>query len=1209
MKIQLRRLTGMVALVASVATAVRADYPSTVTSLGPVAYWRLGETVQPPPADVASNIGSLGDSAVGYYLGTAVHPSTPGALAGTTESGATYDATANCQTLVPFIPAMHPAAPFTVEAWLNPGVALEGGALTCAISAGAFGDPRSGWLIYQSATGWNLRMYNRNGLATSVNITGGGAPSPGTWYHVVATYDGAMAKLFVNGAKAAEVAQTSYVPGQSGGFAIGARADGAFWWNGSADEVALYPTALSDADIAAHYANGTSATPTTPYQNLVTAKNPLAYYRLNEGAYTPPTTLPVAVNSGSAGSAFDGSYNPGMRAGSDGPKPPSQSGFPAANVGGGFNGSAGFVGTPLTMNDLTEFTVVGWIRRGAIKSGRGGYFGQNDLFEFGDADNGANIELWTSARGQIKAPFPFADDQWGFFAVTGNENSLVVYANGVEIGRLTGPITSYGTSAFFFNIGGGGIFNTGGDFFRGNIDEVAVFTTALTAAQVQSLYSSAETAPSITRRPTAPARTLMAGNTLAMSVAAVGNSPLTYTWTRNGTPIGGQTSATLSYPGLTLGDAGAYSVVISNPYGSTTSAPVNITVVAPDATAPVAQYAAGMDTLDKVKIWFSESLDPVSAANPANYNIPGLAITAAALSAPAGMPGDNFVILTTAKQTPGTTYAVTITGVKDQVIPSSTVASTTLAFSSWALLEGSIRFEHYNNIPGAADSGITAGLSDPRYIAGTPTTLGALTGRFDTRTVFPTDVNDNYMAKMSGFITPTETGDYYFFVASDDASRVYLSNNDVMPDPATATPIAYELGCCGNFFEPDSGDTATTATPIRLNAGQKYAVLVFLKEGGGGDWLRLAWRNANDATPATELQPIPGQFLSTYVDPNVDVAFTTQPSNQTAVLPGVATSFVNKSFTTDDGGFTVVNTDPAPPGPFFYDGGSGVWSADGAVDGCGGPYNSQLNSPEYTVPVTQSVSLSVQHRYSFEGDRWDGGQIRISKNGGGYTNVPAENFTANGYATGTIQGSGILNGQRAFNADSPGYTDGTFITTTAILGNFTTGDKISVQFLGGWDDCSTGKTPSWVIKDIKLSYSSAPQNVTFSAAATVKRQGNSVPFTYQWQRNDGAGYVDIAGATGASYSFFPTVAADLAATFRVVVGVPGKYVPSDEVRVVPPRPTLSVGANGANVVVTYTGTLQSATSITGPFSNVSGAASPYVAPASGSGNLYFRSVE
>lgn len=1198
----------MVALLASVATTVRADYPSTVTSLGPVAYWRLGETVQPPPADVAFNIGSLGDSAVGYYLGTAIHPSS-GALAGTTESGATYDATANSQTLVPYIPEMHPAAPFTVEAWLNPGAALEGGTLTCAISAGQFGDPRSGWLIYQSATGWNLRMYNRNGLATSVNITGGGAPSPGTWYHVVATYDGAMAKLFVNGTKAAEVAQTSYVPGQSGGFAIGARADGAFWWNGSADEVALYPSALSDADIAAHYANGTSATPTVTYQSLVTAKNPLAYYRLNEGAYTPPTTLPVAVNSGSAGSAFDGSYNPGMRAGVAGPQAPLQGGFAAGNVGGGFNGSAGFVGTPLALNDLTEFSVVGWIRRGAIKSGRGGYFGQNDLFEFGDADGGANIELWTSARGQIKAPYPFPDNQWGFFAITGNENNLIVYANGVEIGRLTGPITSYGTSAFLFNIGGGGIFNTAGDYFRGNIDEVAVFTTALTPAQVQSLYFSAETAPAISKQPTAPARTLYAGNTLAMNVVAGGAPPLSYAWTKNGTPIGGQTTAALSVAGLALGDPAAYAVVVSNPYGSVTSTPVNITVVAPDAVAPVAQYAAGMDTLDKVKVWFSEPLDPVSAQNPANYSIPGLAVTAATLSSPAGTPGDNIVILTTAKQTQGQTFALTITGVKDQTDPSYTVASTTLAFSSWALLQGSIRFEHYDNIPSAADAGITAGLSDPRYIAGTPTTLGALTGRFDTRTVFPTDVNENYMAKMSGFITPTETGDYYFFVASDDASRVYLSNNDVMPNPATDTPIAYELGCCGSFFEPDSGDTATTATPIRLNAGQKYAILVFLKEGGGGDWLRLAWRNANDSTPAADLQPIPGQFLSTYVDPNVDVAFTTQPKNQTAVLPGVATSFVNKSFATDDGGFTVVNTDPAPPGPFFYDGGSGVWYADGAVDGCGGPYNSQLSSPEYTVPVTQSVSLSVQHRYSFEGDRWDGGQIRISINGGGYTNVPAENFTANGYATGTIQGSGILNGQRAFNADSPGYTDGAFITTTAILGNFTTGDKISVQFLGGWDDCSTGKTPSWVIKDIKLSYSSAPQNVTFTSAATVKRQGNGVPFTYQWQRNDGAGYVDIAGATGASYSFFPTVAADLAATFRVVVGVPGKYVPSDEVRVTPPRPEVTVSANGANVVVSFTGKLQSSTSISGPFSDVSGATSPYVAPASGSGNLYFRSVQ
>lgn len=1198
----------MAALLVGVATTALGDFPATVNSFNPVAYWRLNETVQPPAGDAAFNLGTLGAAANGFYLGAALHPSS-GALAGSTDTGAYYDKTAGTYTFVPYLPAMHPAAPFTVEAWLSPGESLAAGTLTCALSSGQFADPRTGWLIYQSDTGWNLRMYNRNGLATSVNITGGGAPSPGAWYHVVATYDGAVAKLYVNGAKVNEAAQTSYVPGASGGFAIGARADGAFWWNGSADEVAVYPAALSDGDILQHYNNGTSAGPTTPYQSLVLAKSPLVYYRLGEGTYTPPATLPVAVNSGSSGAAADGSYNPGMQAAAPGPQPPAQSGFPAGNVGGAFNGASGFVGTPVAMNDLTDFTMLGWVKRGAVKSGRGGYFGQNDLLEFGDADGGANIELWVNARGgNIKAAYPFPDDEWGFFVITGTPNATVLYANGIELGRLTGPIESYGSSGFFFNIGGGGIFNTTGDFFRGNIDEVAILPAALTAAQVQTLYYSANVAPKISKAPAAPARTLYAGSTLAMSVTAGGTPPLSYVWTKNGSPISGQTAANLSLGGLTLEDTAAYAVIVTNPYGSVTSNPVNITVTAPDSSVPVAQYAAGQVSFDKVRVWFSEPLDPVSAQNPANYQIPGLTVTAATLASPAGTVGDNIVDLTTSKQTVGQAYVLTVSGVKDQVNPASTVAPTTLAFNAWALAPGMLRFEHYDNLPSAADSAITAALSDPRVIAGTPTTLGAITQRFDTRTVFPDDSHENYMARISGFIEPKTTGDYFFFVASDDASRVYLSSNETPPNPVTDTPIAYELGCCGGFFEPDSGDTATTPSPIRLEAGKKYAILVFLKEGGGGDWLRLAWREANDPTPAASLAPISAEFFSTYVDPNVDVAFTTQPSNQSAVLPSTAINFVNQSFASGDGGFTVVDTDPAPPGPFIYDAGNGAWVADGAVDGCGGPYNSQLSSPQYTVPVSQAVRISVSHRYSFEGDRWDGGQIRISVNGGGYTNVPAENFLANGYALGTIQGSGILNGQRAFNADSPGYEAGEFITTTALLGTFNANDKISIQFLGGWDDCSTGKTPSWVIKNFQLSYSSAPQQVTFTSVASVTRQGSSVPFTYQWQRNDGAGYVDIAGATSASYSFFPTVAADLAATFRVLVGVPGKYVSSNEVRVAPPRPEVSVGANGANVVVTFTGTLQSASTIDGTFQNVAGATSPYVVPA-GTGNLFFRSVQ
>jgi hypothetical protein len=56
------------------------------------------------------------------------------------------------------------------------------------------------------------------------------------------------------------------------------------------------------------------------------------------------------------------------------------------------------------------------------------------------------------------------------------------------------------------------------------------------------------------------------------------------------------------------------------------------------------------------------------------------------------------------------------------------------------------------------------------------------------------------------------------------------------------------------------------------------------------------------------------------------------------------------------------------------------------------------------------------------------------------------------------------------------------------------------------------------------------------------------------------------------------------------------------------KPTVSVGwdNSGTKVVVTFTGTLQSASSLAGPFTDVSGASSPYT-PAAATGNLFYRS--
>jgi hypothetical protein len=1193
-------------LIGSSLVPTQADYAAKVLSNNPVAYWRLNDKATAPAGDVANNLGSLGSALNGYYVGAASHP-LPGALASGSDSAVGLDATAGTAVSIPYSADANPNGAFTAEGWFSPNADTTTAAPTCALSSGQFGAPRSGWLIYQVDTGWSFRMYNQNGTTASLNIVGGPTPVIGTWYHVAAVYDGTNAFVYVNGVQTATGVPTGYVPSAGGALFIGGRADSAYWWNGTADEVAVYGKALPASEIDAHYKNGIAASPSKPYNQLVLDSAPLVYYRLNEAAYTPPATLPVAKNLGSAGTAADGTYNPGMNAQADGPKPPTYSGFEADNTGGGFNGNAGFVGTTASLNDLAKFTVMGWLRRGTAHSGRGGYFGQNDLLEFGDADSGANIEAWINAYNtNIKIPYPFRDKEWGLITLVGDGTSAVLYTNGVVASTLTQTVESYGTSAYNFNIGGGGIFNTAGDYFLGNIDEVAVFDKALTAQQVQEIYFGANIAPIITQQPAAPARDLYEGNPVTLTVAATGTPALQYQWRKGGSDLTGKTSADLAFDNIKVLDAGAYDVVVQNNYGSVTSVVVNLTVKPADTVAPTLQYANSSRTLNTVRVWFSEGMDTATAETASNYQLSGgVTVTSAKLSAPAGSVGDNIVDLVTSAQTPGQVYTLTVNGVKDQAAPANTIAAnSTVEFSAWVLMSGTLDFEHYDSISGAADSDITKGLADPRVVAGKPTTKGFITGRLDTRTVFPDDSHENYLARITGFITPTESGDYNFFLGSDDASRLYLSKTESIPNPSTDTMIANEPACCRAFQEP--GDSATSE-PIALQAGKRYGVLILLKEGGGGDWLKLAWRKSTDGTAAADLPALPGQFFATYVDPNADLKFVKQPTDQVGSLPSPVVEFVSKDFTTSDGGFTVVNTDPAPPGPFNYAG--GVWTADGGEDACSGPYNSQLVSPELVVPQTEEVAVTFTHRYSFEGDSWDGGQLRISVNGGEFTPVPAEKYTANGYAVKPIQGNGVLLNQRAFNGDSTGYAAGEFITSSAILGAFKQNDKIVLAFVGAWDDCSSASKPGWVIKTVKLAYGKAPKAVTFEAEGSATRQGQAAPFTYQWQRNDGTGFVNIADATAASYVFYP-VAADFSATFQVVISVPGKALNSNVVKLLKEgeaKPTIAIQAAAGNLTITYTGALQSSATVNGTYTDVAGATSPYQV-ANPTGTLFFRAV-
>src|SRR5207302_9989063 len=84
------------------------------------------------------------------------------------------------------------------------------------------------------------------------------------------------------------------------------------------------------------------------------------------------------------------------------------------------------------------------------------------------------------------------------------------------------------------------------------------------------------TAPSITTQP--QSQTAAVGAGVSFTVVAHGTAPLSYQWHHNSSDIAGATGSALNLSNLQSGDAGAYSVTVTNDYGSATSSDATLTV-------------------------------------------------------------------------------------------------------------------------------------------------------------------------------------------------------------------------------------------------------------------------------------------------------------------------------------------------------------------------------------------------------------------------------------------------------------------------------------------------------------------------------------------------------------------------------------------------------------------------------------------------------
>lgn len=114
------------------------------------------------------------------------------------------------------------------------------------------------------------------------------------------------------------------------------------------------------------------------------------------------------------------------------------------------------------------------------------------------------------------------------------------------------------------------------------------------------------------------------------------------------------------------------------------------------------------------------------------------------------------------------------------------------------------------------------------------------------------DIADNYSARMTGWLTVPETGEYTLYVAGDDYQRLYVSMDD---NPGNAELVAYVDGWTA-VQEWGKYDTQASA-PMTLEAGQMLAFVGIMQEGGGGDGQDWGWI----APGSADIVVIPGDLF------------------------------------------------------------------------------------------------------------------------------------------------------------------------------------------------------------------------------------------------------------------------------------------------------------------------------------------------------------
>ncbi|MBK8756846.1 MAG: PKD domain-containing protein [Actinomycetales bacterium] len=461
-------------------TAGSAPYAMALLADSPVHYWRMNDS------------GSTLADALGDWHGIYADGTTKGqagALLSETDTAAAFNGTSTGYAVTATsVPTLAPAT-FSVEAWFKTS-STAGGKIV-------------GWgnATNASSTSYDRHIYiNGSGQLTfgvyagaTKTLTSGTGYNDGQWHHVVGAVDQAAGMTFyvdgrrigaLNGAIKAEQ-KTGYW--HIGGDTLGTwpNAPSNRYLDGTIDEVAVYQTALTPAQVAAHYtASGrTVPNPTDPaysYGQAVTASNPTIYWRLDEatGRMVIDTTANGNYGTYSSGGV---TYNqPGAVAGSNGVT---------------LNGTSGWLGGQTAFVNPTVYTEEIWFKSTSIKGGR--------LMGFGNAATGTSTSndrvlfltntgkivfgTYTGVENRITTDASYNNGAWHHVVATQGAAGMQLYVDGILVG--TNPQTAAQNFTGYWRVGYDVPWSgaTSG-YLAGSVDEAAVYLRELPASEIRAHY-------------------------------------------------------------------------------------------------------------------------------------------------------------------------------------------------------------------------------------------------------------------------------------------------------------------------------------------------------------------------------------------------------------------------------------------------------------------------------------------------------------------------------------------------------------------------------------------------------------------------------------------------------------------------------------------------------------------------------------------------